>query len=189
MEVVVIFLLAMPVWSEVRKVVLLASVAFVATPSIIADSSQGWWWPDRERYNVGYTEDTTSTNVVTVRGTSEYDLEDLGRVAFLFRSFPPYTFDTRTSYVPGSGGPYQGYYVLVDGIDLVVVVAEDRAKELSRARATAYVLIARLVEMWSKLVGQEGVTVSLAYVPAFREPVVFAIGSMATFGVRVAMGE
>jgi hypothetical protein len=72
---------------------------------------------------------------------------------------------------------------------LVVVVAEDRARELSGERATAYVLIARLVEMWSKIIGKEDVTVSLAYVPAFREPVVFAIGSMATFGARVAMGE
>ena len=40
--------------------------------------------------------------------------------------------------------------------------------------------------MWSKLSGQDDVSVSLAYVPAFREPVVFTIGTVATFGVRVA---
>lgn len=170
-----------------RGIVLLVIAVLMAIPSATAQSD-GWWWPDREHYNVGWSEETTSTHYVTVRGTSEYELEDLERVAFLFRSFPPYTFDTRTSYTPGSGGPDLGYYVLVDGSDLVVIVAEDRARELSSARATAYVLVARLVEMWQKLSGHNDVSVSLAYVPAFREPVVFAIGTMATFGVRVAMG-
>ena len=170
-----------------RGLLLLASMLVVAAASVA--QSDGSWWPDRERYNVGWSEETTSTHYVTVRGTSEYDLKDMERVAFMFRSFPPYTFDTKTSYLPGSGGPGFGYYVLVDGMDLVVIVAEDRARELSGARATAYVLIARLVEMWSKLSGRDEVSVSLAYVPAFREPVVFAIGSMASFGVRVVMGE
>lgn len=116
--------------------------------------------PDAERYAdfeaTDATENDTSTWVVA---TTERDLD---RMMSLIELFPPYMFDSNSYVRPGSGGPRLGYIVMVDRGELVFVVTEDRAKD---------------------------VTVSIAYVPSFRDPVVFAIGVMTELGVKVMMAD
>ena len=106
--------------------------------------------------------------------------------------FPPYMFDSPREYIPGcceGSNKMFGYIILVDGGKVTFVVTENRANELSSSRMLTYVLLSELVRLWSGYGGYNKVMVSLAYVPAFRDPVTFARGYTTDIGVKVVMAS
>ena len=157
-----------------------------------AHSAHAWWTPDTDLYP--YTglyspSDTPRGHVVWIHGTTVQDRDRMAEIAELF---PPYMFDSPREYIPGccdGSNTMFGHIVLVDGGKVTFVVTENRAKELSGSRVLTYLLISELVRLWTDYSGHNPVVVSLAYVPAFKEPVTFAFGHSADIGVKVVMSS
>lgn len=175
--------------STVRRYRVITSLIVLLCASSVglAQTVKGWS-PDTDRYGHFRNTYTTENNEAWVYATTQRDAE---RMASMVELFPPYMFDYRTHYIPGTGGEGQrfGYIVLVDQGSVTFVMAERRANEIAGSRFLAFVLIRELVGMWQAHGEYRGVSVSLAYVPAFRDPLVFAIGITTEIGVKVVMGE
>ena len=173
--------------AALQKVVIVAAVfAFACTSTAYGET---WWMPDRGRFPHVNSRDTTTNNSTWVYATTKHDLDRMLSVVALF---PPYMFDSKTYYLAGgSTGPHSdyGYIVMVDGGQVTFVVTEDRATDLASSRIMTYLLLRELASIWRDHGGHNDVTVSMAYVPSYRDPVVFAIGVMTGIGVKVVMAE
>ena len=160
--------------------------------ALAAIPSYAWWTPDAERYPVVgvYSPEThQAQHAVWIHGT---EVRDRDRMAEIAKLFPPYMFDSTQEYMPGCcvGDPKSfGYIILVDGGEVTFVITENRANELSGSRMLAYVLLSELVRMWRNYGGYDSVIVSLSYVPAFKDMVVFAYGYTTDIGVKVVMSS
>ena len=167
------------------RLVIVFAIAFAL--AAISASGEAWWTPDTGRYPYVRLDSTSDTHIVSIHGAA---VQDRDRMADIVALFPPYMFDTAREYIPGgvsAGNELFGYIVLVDGGNVTFVVTENRARELAISRILSYLLVCDLVRLWSNYGGYDTVQVSLAYVPAFREPTVFAIGTTTEIGVKVVM--
>jgi hypothetical protein len=171
--------------AALRRVV----IATVFATSINAGYGETWWMPDKNRFHHVDSAETTANNSTWVYATTKHDLDRMLSVVDLF---PPYMFDSKTQYLAGGSiGPHTnyGYIIMVDGGQVTFVVTEDRATDLAGSRIMTYLLIRDLASIWRDHGGHSDVTVSMAYVPSYRDPVVFAIGVMTGIGVKVVMAE
>ena len=166
---------------------LIVAVALLS-PTSAAGQLATWWYPPHDRYPVNEYVPTTpdKSNATEVYAATPEGAERMKAVVELF---PPYMLDSRTYYLPGTSEVGHGYVVAADGSDVSFFITEDRAKELAGSRVVTYLLLCELVRIWSDTTGRSDVTVSLAYVPSFKQPVVFAIGTLTEIGVRVVMAS
>ena len=75
------------------------------------------------------------------------------------------------------------------GHQVELVVPEDKATEMVANRMLTYVVAKAVAEAWGAHGGYHDVQVVFSYVPAFKEPVAFAVGLTTPTGFRVHMSE
>ena len=119
------------------------------------------------------------------------DNRDLSKMKDVCDLFPPWTFGVRDNWLPGRGYAQKviGFIILVDRASVELVVPEDKATEMVANRMLTYVVAKAVAEAWGAHGGYHDVQVVFSYVPAFKEPVAFAVGLTTPTGFRVHMSE